>query len=270
MSFQPVIPMGGLAGWSFLNSTMGTQKQAFDEAPRIVRDTDYFEQKISKVSSAEDLVADRRLFRVALGAFGLQEDLDNRFLIRKILEGGTKNPDALANKLSDSRYKDLAEAFGFAGPSPPRTQSAGFGAEITAAYRTRAFEVSVGESDQALRLAMNAERELAGIATNKAGDKEDTLWLRIMGNPPLRQVFETALGLPKSFAQIDLDQQLATFKDRASSQLGLGSLTDLEESALREKLIERFLLRDQIAAASSLSSTSIALTLLQSAPARFG
>lgn len=266
MSFQPVVPIGGLAGWKFLNSTLETQKQAFDSGPRITRDTEYFEQKIGQVSSAEELVADRRLMRVALGAFGLQEDLDNRFLIQKILEGGTEKADALANKLSDSRYKSLTEAFGFADQAKPKTQTPGFGSQITANYRTRAFEVAVGDQDQSLRLAMNAERELAQIATDSISDTEDTLWLRLMGNPPLREVFETALGLPKTFAKLDIDKQLEIFQDRAASQLKISSLADLSDAGLRDTLIERFLVRDQISATSSLSANSIALTLLQSSP----
>jgi hypothetical protein len=269
MSFQPVVPMGGLVGWKFLKSTLDTQKLAFDSAPRITRDTDYFEQKISEISSAEELIADRRLLRVALGAFGLQEDLDNRFLIRKILEGGTKNDDALANKLSDSRYKDFTNAFGFADQARPNTQTPGFGTQITASYRTRAFEAAVGDQDQSLRLAMNAERELAQIALNPSSDSEDTLWLRLMGNPPLREVFEIALGLPQTFAQLDIDQQLEILKNKASSGLKITSFKDLSDTDLRKSLIEKYLLRDQISATSSMSSNSIALTLLQSRPPLF-
>ena len=40
---------------------------------------------------------------MALGAFGLQDDINNRYFIRKILEEGTTNEDALANRFSDTR-----------------------------------------------------------------------------------------------------------------------------------------------------------------------
>ena len=269
MTYQPVIPMGGMVGWTFLNATLDSQRQSFDSAPRISRDTAYFEQQIGQITSAEDLVADRRLLRVALGAFGLQDDIDNRFLIRKILEGGTTDSDALANKMSDARYKELADAFGFADRDTPHTQDEEFGTKITAAYRTRMFEVAVGEQDQALRLAMNAERELLSIVSGGDDDDDDTRWLRIMGSPPLRQVFETAFGLPDGFAQLDIDKQLEVFQERAASQIGINNLTDLADDGLRKKLVERFLLRDQVAAMTSMSSTSIALTLLRSAPPAF-
>ncbi|EDM73059.1 flagellar protein, putative [Roseobacter sp. AzwK-3b] len=261
MSFQPIVPSGGLGGWVFLNATMDAQRKAFDAGPRISSDTAYFEARIRDISTAEELVNDRRLLRVALGAFGLQDDIDSRFLIRKVLEGGTADPDALANRLTDRRYKDLADAFGFGATGGPETQSPGFGKDIVDLFRRRSFENAVGESDQGLRLALNAQRELA-ILANDTG-QGDTGWLRIMGTPPLRKVFETALGLPDGFAQLDLDRQLDVFKARAADRLGITDLRQLADEGERDKLVERFLLQDQIRGITVQSSSAIALTLLQ-------
>ncbi|MCZ7674952.1 MAG: DUF1217 domain-containing protein [Roseovarius sp.] len=260
--FRPVLPLAGLPGWNLLNRTLDTQRAAFDAAPETVRDTDYFEARIGTVKTAEDLVADRRLLRVALGAFGLQEDIDSRFLIRKVLEGGTDNPDALANRLSDDRYRQLSAAFGFGDDAAgPRTSEAGFGAGITARFRARSFEVAVGEQDQSLRLAMNAARDLADLGADDATD--DTRWFRILGTLPLRDVFETAFGLPDGVGQLDLDRQLDIFKQAAREKLGIESLDAFTEAGARDRLIETFLLRDQLKAGGSLSPQAIALTLLQ-------
>jgi hypothetical protein len=267
MSFQPIVPMSGLGGWAFLNATRDSQTDAFEKSPQISRDTDYFEAKIGEIKRAEDLVADRRLLRVALGAFGLQDDLDNRFLIRKILEGGVTADDALANKLADDRYKAMTEAFAFGDGGQPATQRSGFGAEITARYREIAFEVAVGDQDESLRLAMNAKRELAEIANERPGN-DNALWFQIMGTPPLRKVFEVALGLPNSFAQLDLDKQLEIFKERSNSQLGIARLSDLTEAEVLDGVIERYLVRDQVAGFQAQSSNAIALTLLQQVPLR--
>lgn len=267
MSFQPIIPMSGLGGWAFLNATRETQTTAFEQSPTIQRDTDYFEAKIGEIDSAEALVSDRRLLRVALGAFGLQEDLDNRFLIRRILEGGVEAKDSLANKLADDRYKTMAATFGFGDGAPPSTQREGFGAEITAKFRDISFEVAVGDQDESLRLAMNAERKLSEMA-QKRPESDDALWFRIMGTPPLRKVFEVALGLPDSFAQLDLNRQLEVFKDRSESQLGIARLSDLADTEVLDGLVERYLLRDQITQMQAQSSNAIALTLLQQVPQR--
>ena len=260
--FQPVVPLPGLPGWIMLNRTLETQTEAFNASPQITRDTDYFEATIGTISTAEELVSDRRLLRVALGAFGLEDDLNNRFLIRKVLEGGVADPRSLANALSDDRYAQLSEAFGFGGPIfGPRTTEEGFGQEITALFRTRSFEVAVGNQDESLRLAMNAERELQDIGQYNATD--NARWYRIMGTPPLRQVFEIAFGLPTGFGQLDIDRQLDEFKEAARSKLGVESMDDFASAETRERLIQTYLLRNQIRDISGQSAQSIALTLLQ-------
>lgn len=261
MAFQPVVPYGGLVGWAFLNRTLESQTAAFDASSELKRDTDYFAARIGAIDTAEQLVKDRRLLGVALGAFGLQDDIDNRYFVRRMLEDGTIKADALANRMADDRYKQLSKAFGFGDFSVPRTKLSYFADEILTQYRGRSFEVAVGEQDENLRLALNAKRELADIAGDSGSD--DTKWFRIMGNSPLRQVFETAFGLPASFGQIDLDQQLDVFRDKASRQFGASEVSQFSEPKAVDKLIQRFLVRAQLAESAVVSSGSIALTLLQ-------
>lgn len=267
MSFQPVVPTNGLVGWIFLRSTIDRQSESFNRSPEISRDTDYFAATIGKIETAEDLVNDRRLLRVGLGAFGLQDDINSKAFIRKILEDGTSQDDALANRLADDRYKQLANAFGFDRSIGPRTQNQSFAGEIIAKFRARAFEVAVGDQDTSLRLALNATRELAEIA--RSDETETTRWLKILGQQPLRKVFETLFGLPSGFGQLDLDRQLEVFTDRASRQLDLKSLEDLRDPEILDGLVQRFILRDQISSFNVQTSASIALTLLQSVPRPF-
>lgn len=263
MNFQPALPIGGLAGWSILNSTLDRQTEIFNQSPLVMRDTEYFEDRIALVSSAEELVSDRRLLRVALGAFGLLDDLNNRAFLKKILEDGTTADDALANRLADKRYADFTDAFGFAETSDPNTKNPGFGTQITESFRRREFEIAVGEQDQAMRLAMNAKRELAEIASEEIGEKSK--WLRILGTPPLRSVFETALSLPDGFAQLDIDLQVDEIKNRAVRRLGIGSINDLVDADLRENVVRQFLLQDQVSEIAPQSSSAIALSILRSA-----
>ncbi|MBR9841781.1 MAG: DUF1217 domain-containing protein [Rhodobacteraceae bacterium] len=261
MSFQPILPLGGLAGWAFLKRTQDRQQTAFETAPELTRDTDYFKAKIGDVNSAEELVADRRLLRVALGAFGLSDDLDSQFFIRKVLEEGTLSEDSFANKMTDSRYKELSAAFGFGDYDTPRTKISDFGNKIVESYLERSFEVAVGEQDDSMRLAMNAERELAKLA-----DKDisaDAKWYLVMGSSPLREVFETAFALPSGFGQLDLDQQLEVFRDKTASLLGNRDIDQFADAEATEALVERYLLMSQIANTSTTSSAQIALTLLQ-------
>ncbi|WP_224824208.1 DUF1217 domain-containing protein [Cognatishimia sp. MH4019] len=261
MSFQPVLPLSGLAGWNFLNRTMETQREVFENSPSVKRDVDYFQEKIGDVTSAKELVADRRLLNVALGAFGLEGDIGNKYFVQKILEDGTSDPEALGNKLADKRYLALSEAFGFGDNAVPLNQADGFAKEIVDQFHSRQFEVAVGAQDDDLRLALNLDRDLSDIVAQSSS--ENTKWFSIMGNPPLRQVFETALNMPTGSTQLDLDQQLSLFKDSAERLFGSSDPAIFASEDTRDDLVETFLLRSQIAQGQSFqSSTSIALTLL--------
>lgn len=243
MTFSPVLPMGGYAGWTFLNRTMARQTEALVKSPEVKRDEDYFRANIGKINTAADLVKDRRLLKVALGAFGLDADLNNKAFIEKVLKDGTLKPEALSNKLADKQYQKLAAAFGFGDFATPRNKLSDFPEKIIAAYRARQFEVAVGQQDGDLRLALNARRELATLAT-KSGS-ETTKWLGVLGNAALKQVFGKALGLPANIGAVDLDQQLQAFQDKAEAIFGARELGQFTDTAKVEVLIRRFLVRSQ-------------------------
>ena len=261
MAFQPQIPIGGLAGWRFLQRTQASQQEAFEQSPQLQRDIDYFRETIATVSTAADLVADRRLLGVALGAFGLGDEIDKRAFIRKVLEEGTVEPRAFANRLTEPAFARMAEAFGFGNPGGARTAEAGFSGKIIAAYKTRAFEIAVGEADDSMRLALNFRREIADLAAG-----EGKSWFNVIGSKPLRTVIEKAYGLPAQFGQIDIDQQRDVLRDRTSALFGGSDLTAFQDPEAVEKVISRFLARAQLENGPFAGgAASPALTLLQAA-----
>lgn len=261
MTFSPIVPFGGYSGWAFLKRTQTSQRATSDTTATMKREEDYFRAKIGKVNSAEELVADRRLLQVALGAYGLEADINNKFFIKKVLADGTLTDGALANKLANKQYEKLSAAFGFGDFSTPRNKLSDFADKTLALYKERQFETAVGEQNGDYRIALNAERELPALA-NKSGS-EDTLWYTVLGNIPLRRVFEGALGLPKSFGSIDLDQQLSTMKTRLETRTGSNSLRQFTDVTKVESLIRRFLVQSDVASASAQSSQGSALELLQ-------
>jgi uncharacterized protein DUF1217 len=264
MNFAPVIPGTGLVGWQFLQRTYDAQLQSFSASTALQRDIAYFEENISEISSAEDLVANRQLLNVALGAFGLQEDLPNKYFIQRILGDGTSDDGALANRLADSRYRNLSDAFGLGPGGPLKTGSGDAMGKVVAQFKQQQFEQAVGEQDETMRIALFAQRELPDLASGNQSDSAK--WFSIMGQPPLRKLFETTLGLPVSFGGIDIDKQLEVFQDRARSILGDESIAQYADPEAVEKLITIYQARSQISAfAAQTSSASTALTLLQSA-----
>ena len=260
--FQPVVPFGGFAGWSFLTRTIDSQKEAYAKSPEVTRDVEYFKENISKVKTAKDLIADHTLLKVSLEAFGLGDDIDSKFFIRKVLEDGTFSDTALANKLSDKRYLEFSKAFGFGDFPVANTALSDFGTKITSAFKERQFEAEVGNQNEDFRLAMGIERDLSEIAEKNISP--DTMWYSIMGNGPLRAVFETAFNLPSSFGSLDLETQLETFKEKAKSTFGDSGIKQFTTAEKQEDLTKLFLLRSEMKSlGSGIGSGQIALTLLQ-------
>ncbi len=265
MTFAPVVPFGGYTGWTFLQRTQTAQRAAFEASPVSKRDETYFREKIGTIKTAEALVADRRLLGVALGAFGLDGDINNKAFIKKILAEGTLKPATLANKLADKQYQALSAAFGF-DLSIPRTQVSTFADKILTSFKERRFEQAVGEQNNDMRLAMNARRELATLAAKTSGP--DTKWLTIIGNTPLRQVFETALGLPATFVTLDLDKQVDILRAKTERILGQGEVAQFKDPKQVDRLLRQFLVRGDVASATGSQGTSSALQLLQAQPFR--
>lgn len=262
MSFQPVLPSSGLSGWAFLQRTRGTQQAIFNNSAPVTRDTEYFEKNISNIKTAEDLVADRRLLSIALGAYGLEADINNKFFIRKVLEDGTFETDALANRLSDKRYLAFSKAFGFGDFPVANTQLSDFPDKIINAFQDQKFETAIGDQDESMRLALELERQLEDVVDGP--ESKNTKWFQIMGTPTLRKVFETALGLPTSIGGLDLDLQLKTFKSASERVFGDPDVVQFSDLEKLDKLRRLFLVRSDIASGGvGYSPGQAALTLLQ-------
>lgn len=229
MSFAPVLPVSGFLGYRLLTNTEEAQREVFNKQPAIERDVAYFTENIGKITSAEELVADRRLLRVALGAYGLDDKVDQRAYFRKVLEEGTESDEAFANRLVDPRYAEMTKAFGFGNSGGPQVAAPGFAKKITDAYRDRQFEVAVGDQDSDMRLALNFRREITKYANSE--NAESAAWFSVMGDNQLRKVFEGAFGLSSStFGQLDVDRQRDDLKDLNNRYFGSKSLEVFRDS----------------------------------------
>ena len=396
MPITPMIPGSGLIGWQVLQTTMSKQRTAFNASADLARDTEYFKEKIGTIESGDDLVKDRRLLSVALAAFGLSDQVDSTYLIKRVLNEGAENDGALGNKLKDGRYIALARAFSFEETTSFPFQEDGFAGDILASYdeRIRAdladlleqpeyatnplaaatleatvldalettktyFRESIGsvtsvddlmKDNDLLKVALTAfgvedrtnsrallkrvfeegasdpgalanvlgDRGLiamtkafgfdteptTAIRTNGFADKiidnyqwqmfedavnevnptigtalsfqrgapalagldssENTKWFNVLGDSTMREVFQTALGLPGSFSQIDIDKQVEMLKEKAASRFGITQFKDLEDETIRNKVIYSYLLQSDVASNTGFGSQQIALTLLSS------
>jgi hypothetical protein len=216
-NFEMTAPIGSallpsLAGWQVLTKNGAAEKARFVKEPEVAREIEYFKANISKVVTPADLVKDRRLLGVVLEAYGLGGDVNSQARIRKVLEEGSLEPKALANKLVDPRYLELTKAFAFDLLGNAKLKDAEFVQSVVDRYTTAKFEGAVGDSNPALQRAMYFKRKMPTI----------TSWFQVLADKALFEVVKTTLGLPTEFSKVDVDRQV----DVLESKIGLNKLKD--------------------------------------------
>lgn len=251
------IGIGGLAGWKVLQRIETRQVEALAEEKVVQNATTYFRENLSPDMTAKDLVSDYRMLSVALKAFGLDTDMGNKAFIRKVLESDPSDSNSLANRLSDKRYLQLAKTFSMADGG---IDTEVLGRTVSANYVQRVFETRIGAADETMRLAMNARRELQAMAGRSSSNA--TLWYEVLGNAPLRQVFQTAFGFGDSFGRLPVERQVQELTRAAETRLGSGKLTEIATQEGIETLISNYLVRAQTTTSAAQNRYSTALALL--------
>lgn len=193
------------------------------EQPDVKRETEYYLSKIGSVKSVDDFFADSRLYNYAMKAHGLEDMAYAKAFMRKVLTEGVDSEDAFANKLSDSRYKDLVESLNFARHGEAATAFDRAQKGVVEKYNRQTLEVNAGADNTGVRLALYFERMASSITSGYS----------IIADDALSQVVRTALQLPFEFAASDVDRQAAYYENALN-------LEDFQDSAKVGAFLERF------------------------------
>ena len=129
----------------------------------------------------------------------------------------------------DENVAKFAAAFDFAALGERTTSHVAARDDTTSFYMRQTLEENAGLQNEGVRLALYFER--------KAGDINS--FYEILGDQALAMVVRTALGLPDSMAQADIDRQVATMKKRID-------IEDFKDPEKIEKMIQRFLIYTEI------------------------
>lgn len=185
--------------------------------------TAYFLANIGRAATAKDLVDDKRLFSFAMTAYGLGDMLYAKGLMLRVLEGGTASPKALANTLSDPRYRAFAKAFDFAGLGAKATQDLDAAAATASRYVEQTLEDGQAKSDQGVADALYFRRNASSI-TSVYG---------LLADRTMLGVVEAAYGITATLGQTDIDTQAAVLGK-------VVKIADFQDPAKVDKLIGRF------------------------------
>lgn len=211
------------ASYQFLTRNLQRSLESVAAEPFVAREVEYYEQNIRSVKSIDDFLGDDRLYATAMRAFNLDDMIYAKAFMRKVLTEGTDEPRSFANTLSDPRFKEFAETFNFVRYGETTTAFDRTQTGTIDRYIRQTLEVSAGEDNQGVRLALYFER--------KAGSVESAL--DILGDRAMLQVAQTALGLPATMSMLDLDKQIEMIDRRLDVE-------DLQDPDKLARFIDRF------------------------------
>lgn len=215
-------------------------------AAYIQSETAYYLANITKVKSVDDLMADSRLYNFALSAYGLNPATEKRDLIQSVLAGGIRDPNSVANKLTNKAYAGLAAAFNFEQYGETATTNNPAQQATVDKYLRQTLEENAGDTNQGVRLALYFERKAPTI----------TSWYSVLADTALASVVRTALGLPDSFATANIDKQAQLFEQKLN-------LSDFTDPTKLGKFLTRFTSMWEINNPTSSAVTSVSVLFAQ-------
>ena len=208
-----------------MNQTKDIAATAKD--PQVARDLATFTKAVTGAKSVTQLLANPTVMKVLLTSNGLGDQVSFTALAQKALTSDLTNTKSVANQLkgSNSAWLSAAQTYQFAAKGLSVIQSPSVLATITNAYAEVTWRHSIDTSTPGLSNAL----------TFRAGAAKVTSVDQILGDPVLRDVVTTALGLPRQIAV----QPLATQETAITSRLDIKQLKDPK---FVEKFVQRYLL----------------------------
>lgn len=189
----------------------------------VKRETAYFRENIGKVTNADDLMKDYRLFSYTMKAFGMSDMLYAKALVKKLLNEGVTDKSAMANQMTNPLYKDLATAFDFSGKGPGLTSALGFADAVVAKFVQATMETNEGKDNEGVRLALYFKRKASSF----------TKPMEILADKAALKFIQTTFGIPKEASGADIDTQVRQISK-------LLDMKDLQDPEKVDRLIQRF------------------------------
>lgn len=196
--------------YQLVTKNVQTSLDRIAKQPVAAREIAYWKENIGKVKTAEEFLSDKRLFSFAMKAHGLGDLSYAKGLIRKLLKEGTQDSSAMANRMADARYKELAKTFDFQRLGPFTTGMPEVLTGTVDKYLRQSLEENAGAENEGVRLALYFERKAPSIKSA----------MGVLSDPALLKVVQTTLNIPASVGAGNIDAQAALIE----SKLDIASL----------------------------------------------
>ncbi len=203
--------------------------------PAVARAVAAFTKAVQTASSPQQLLSNPTVMQVLLTANGLADQIPYTALTQKTLLSNVNDSKSLANQLTDTRWKPVVQTYDFANKGLSVIQNPSVIATIANAYAEVTWRTSLDATTPGLSNALTFRANASGV-TNVD---------QILGDPVLRSVVTTTLGIPLQIAFQPLEAQ----QKAITSQLDIARLQD-------PKFVTQFAQRYLIAMAQAASTTA--------------
>ncbi|MGI3170980.1 DUF1217 domain-containing protein [Pseudooceanicola sp. C21-150M6] len=238
--------MTSFTALKLIDATQDRQLETIRSQAQHQRAIDYFSENIGDVETVDQLIEDPELYGFVMRAFDLEDQIFGKAMIEKILKSNIEESDALVNKLTDVRFREMYEELGFGtdGVGNLNTASSTWRQDMVDRYVERQFINSYAEENETVATALEFRNKVADIDSP----------YDILKDTGMSEFFRTALGLPESIAQLDIDRQAEIIE----AKIDLETLSDPE---VQEQLVRKYIAISDIEN-NTAASTSAALTIL--------
>ena len=210
--------------------------------PTVQRDIAAFTKAVQGATSVTALLANPTVLKVLLAANGLGGQEQYPALAQKALTSDPSDTTSLANQLSSTNSAWLATAkiYQFATKGLSVLQQPAVISTVTNAYAEYTWRQGLDQSTPGLSNALTFRSEAGSI----------TSALQILGDPVMRDVVTTALGLPLTIAEQPIEAQEQAITSRMD-------VTQFQSASFTEQFVRRYLLAKASSSGGNTASSSL-------------
>lgn len=192
-------------------------------------ESQYYDETIDTIETVDQFLADRRLVDYVTRAYGFDREQLSTTVLRQIFTSDIDDPRSFVNIGTNTRFREMASAFNFKTDGTAKRVVLGLAQDTNAVremqdlYIRQTMEQTAGDQNPGVRLALYFQRKASSITSAYS----------ILADKALLQVVLTALQLPESITQADIDMQAKMLNNRLD-------MDDFKDPEKVEKFLSRF------------------------------
>ena len=236
------------------------ERETFEKSVRndalAKREITAFRERIGSIGSVDELMKDREVFGFVMKAYGLEDQIYAKAMMKKILTSDPTDKTSLVSRLTNADYKRINAAmeFGTDGKAKP-------GHFADQDWVDSLVDRFVG---QRIIDKQNEESPTVGSALDFMRNVSTfTNWYKVLADKDAYTVVRTALGLPESLATADIDAQERTLARKMD-------IADLQDPEKLDKFIRKYAAIAGANEAASQAGSSGILSLFSNSSYNYG